>query len=138
MHNDQHDITLMSCVSGLNHQYFVKFYEMAIAYAFNALFKRYKIAAARPTIVRRVLYPRVVDKNVDVVLLRDSPPLGRKGDIVDVARGFANHRLIPHGIAVYATWENIDLAADPRNRGDHHKGSGKIVHYINDSAYSHW
>ncbi|KAK1938379.1 50S ribosomal protein L9 [Babesia divergens] len=105
---------------------------MAIAYAFNALFKRYKIAAARPTIVRRVLYPRVVDKNVDVVLLRDCPPLGRKGDIVDVARGFANHRLIPHGIAVYATWENIDLYADPRNRDDHHKGSGKIVQYIND------
>lgn len=50
---------------------------------------------------------------VPVVMLQDVRGLGKKGQIVEVKRGFARHNLVPKGLAVFATWENIDMYADP-------------------------
>lgn len=55
-----------------------------------------------------------VSSNIPVVLTTDVSGLGRKGEIVEVKRGFARNKLIPEGLAVYGTlWENIDAFADP-------------------------
>lgn len=51
---------------------------------------------------------------IPVVLIKDTPGLGNKGEIRHVKRGFARNVLIPEGAAVYGTvWENIDSFADP-------------------------
>eukprot|EP00928_Gymnodinium_smaydae_P087634 TRINITY_DN71876_c0_g1_i1.p2 TRINITY_DN71876_c0_g1~~TRINITY_DN71876_c0_g1_i1.p2 ORF type:complete len:284 (+),score=59.88 TRINITY_DN71876_c0_g1_i1:83-934(+) len=50
---------------------------------------------------------------VPVVLLETVRGVGRKGEIVKVKRGYARHRLVPNGLAVFGTWENIDMYADP-------------------------
>merc|ERR1711933_391927 len=55
-----------------------------------------------------------VSKDIPVVLLKDCPNLGVKGQIVQVRRGFARRVLVPSGVAVYGTlWENIDRFASP-------------------------
>lgn len=54
-----------------------------------------------------------VRQHVPVVLLRNVKGLGQKGMIIDVKRGYARHQLVPKGLAVFATWENIDFYADP-------------------------
>ncbi|KAK2198016.1 bifunctional Ribosomal protein L9 [Babesia duncani] len=78
---------------------------------FNKLFKRTKISFVKGTISRRVWYPRVVDKNINVILLEKSN-LGPRGKIIEVPRGYANYKLIPQGLAVVANWENVKLHAD--------------------------
>lgn len=103
-------------------------------FLFNTLVKRFKISATRATIARRVLYPRVVDKNVDVVLLRDVAPYGRSGEIKEVSRGLANHKLIPHGLAVYATWENIDNYASDGARKYQDKDTNVSIDREKDNA----
>jgi len=50
---------------------------------------------------------------VPVVMLESVPKLGRKGQIVSVKRGYARHHLVPKGLALFGTWENIDAYADP-------------------------
>jgi len=50
---------------------------------------------------------------VPVVLLEPVRGLGPKGKIVNVKRGYARHFLVPKGLAVFGTWENIDEFADP-------------------------
>ena len=51
---------------------------------------------------------------IPVVLTKDIPGLGSKGEILNVKRGFARNVLVPEGSAVYGTlWENIDAFADP-------------------------
>lgn len=55
-----------------------------------------------------------VAAKIPVVLVRDVPGLGVKGEIVEVKRGFARNVLVPKGDAVYGTiWQNIDAFADP-------------------------
>jgi len=55
-----------------------------------------------------------VAAKIPVVMLRDVPGVGVKGEIVDVKRGFARNVLVPKGDAVYGTvWQNIDEFADP-------------------------
>ncbi len=55
-----------------------------------------------------------VASHIPVVLIEDVSGLGRKGEIVEVKRGFARNKLVPEGLAVYGTlWENIDAFADP-------------------------
>ncbi len=43
---------------------------------------------------------------MEIILQEEVPALGREGDIVDVARGYANNYLIPKGMAVQATRGN--------------------------------
>mmetsp|Transcript_139226 Transcript_139226/g.445004 ORF Transcript_139226/g.445004 Transcript_139226/m.445004 type:complete len:282 (-) Transcript_139226:49-894(-) len=51
--------------------------------------------------------------SVPVVMLEQVRGLGKKGQIVSVKRGYARHHLVPKGLAVFGTWENIDAYADP-------------------------
>lgn len=46
-------------------------------------------------------------------MLKKVKGLGEKGEIVNVKRGYARHQLVPKGLAVFGTWENIDAYADP-------------------------
>lgn len=54
-----------------------------------------------------------VRQHVPVVLLESMRHLGKKGEIVHIKRGYARHFLVPKGLGVFATWENIDEYADP-------------------------
>merc|ERR1712194_457427 len=54
-----------------------------------------------------------IKQHVPVVMLRNMKGLGKQGQIVNVKRGYARHQLVPKGMAVFATWENIDQFADP-------------------------
>ncbi|KAG8457552.1 hypothetical protein KFE25_004188 [Diacronema lutheri] len=58
----------------------------------------------------QVRYARRRAKTVEVLLARDRPELGVRGDIVRVAPGFARHRLLPRGDAVRASLAD-DVAA---------------------------
>eukprot|EP00811_Abedinium_folium_P003966 NODE_13648_length_1154_cov_5.843233.p1 GENE.NODE_13648_length_1154_cov_5.843233~~NODE_13648_length_1154_cov_5.843233.p1 ORF type:complete len:308 (-),score=80.06 NODE_13648_length_1154_cov_5.843233:230-1078(-) len=53
-----------------------------------------------------------VKGSIPVVLLQTVRGLGQKGAIVSVRRGYARHNLVPKGLAVLGTWENIDEFAD--------------------------
>jgi large subunit ribosomal protein L9 len=44
---------------------------------------------------------------VEVILQEEVPALGREGDVVKVAPGYANNYLIPRGVAVMATRGNL-------------------------------
>lgn len=50
---------------------------------------------------------------IPVVLLQTLRGIGRKGQVVSVKRGYARHHLVPKGLALLGTWENIDEHADP-------------------------
>eukprot|EP00405_Crypthecodinium_cohnii_P018573 CAMPEP_0206464990 /NCGR_PEP_ID=MMETSP0324_2-20121206/27551_1 /ASSEMBLY_ACC=CAM_ASM_000836 /TAXON_ID=2866 /ORGANISM="Crypthecodinium cohnii, Strain Seligo" /LENGTH=296 /DNA_ID=CAMNT_0053937739 /DNA_START=50 /DNA_END=940 /DNA_ORIENTATION=+ len=54
-----------------------------------------------------------IKAHVPVVLLDNVKGLGKSGQIVHVKRGYARHFLVPKGLAVFGTWENIDAYADP-------------------------
>ena len=42
-----------------------------------------------------------------VILLEELPGRGGEGDVIDVARGYANNYLLPKGIAILATKGNL-------------------------------
>jgi len=54
-----------------------------------------------------------VKGSIPVVLLTSVQGIGRKGQVVSVKRGYARHHLVPKGLALLGTWENIDEYADP-------------------------
>lgn len=58
-------------------------------------------------------YHVFVHGQIPVVLKETIRGLGRRGQIVHVKRGYARHHLVPKGLAVLGTWENIDEFADP-------------------------
>ena len=45
-----------------------------------------------------------------LILNSDVTKLGRKGDIVDVAKGYARNYLLPKNLAIVATDSNISIA----------------------------
>lgn len=45
-----------------------------------------------------------------LILNADVKSLGRKGDVVDVAKGYARNYLIPKKLAIKATSNNLKLA----------------------------
>ena len=51
-----------------------------------------------------------------IILKQDIHDLGLEGDIVDVARGYARNYLIPKGIALEATAQNIKLTEMQREK----------------------
>ncbi|MEY2405063.1 MAG: large subunit ribosomal protein [Acidimicrobiaceae bacterium] len=53
-----------------------------------------------------------------VILRADVDDVGKKGDIVDVADGFARNYLVPKGYALKATNGNIEQAASMRRARD--------------------
>lgn len=56
---------------------------------------------SRATALGRRCYRKMATrKTVEVLLARDRPGLGVRGDVVNVAPGFARHRLVPSGAAV--------------------------------------
>jgi large subunit ribosomal protein L9 len=55
---------------------------------------------------------------VKVILRADVSDVGNKGDIVDVADGFARNYLVPKGLALRATDGNVQQAASMRRSRD--------------------
>ena len=45
-----------------------------------------------------------------LILNSDIKPLGRKGDVVDVAKGYARNYLLPKKLAIVATANNLEFA----------------------------
>jgi len=54
-----------------------------------------------------------VHQQIPVVMLQTVRGVGKKGQVVSVKRGYARHHLVPKGLALLGTWENIDEFADP-------------------------
>ena len=50
-----------------------------------------------------------------VILLEELPGRGGEGDVIEVARGFANNYLLRNGIAVKATTGNLKQLEQRRN-----------------------
>jgi large subunit ribosomal protein L9 len=55
---------------------------------------------------------------VKVILRADVDDVGKKGDIIDVANGFARNYLVPKGLALRATDGNVQQAASMRRSRD--------------------
>jgi len=55
---------------------------------------------------------------VKVILRADVDDVGKKGDIVDVAAGFARNYLVPKGLALKATDGNVQQAAAMKRARD--------------------
>jgi large subunit ribosomal protein L9 len=55
---------------------------------------------------------------VKVILRSDVSDVGKKGDIIEVADGFARNYLVPKGFALKATNGNIEQAASMRRARD--------------------
>jgi large subunit ribosomal protein L9 len=49
-----------------------------------------------------------------VILLKDVPSLGRMGDVREVKEGYAQHFLLPRGLAAPATTANLQSLQDTR------------------------
>ncbi|SVD53561.1 uncharacterized protein METZ01_LOCUS406415, partial [marine metagenome] len=49
---------------------------------------------------------------MDVILLKDMDNLGTAGDIVKVKPGFARNYLVPRGIALRASKQNLAIAEE--------------------------
>ena len=57
-------------------------------------------------------------KNVEILLRDNVTDLGKVGDVVLVRPGYARNYLLPMGLAIHATQENIRLMARRRARQD--------------------
>ncbi|KAL8272505.1 hypothetical protein Esti_003628 [Eimeria stiedai] len=68
----------------------------------------FAVSLVNPTIQRGVLYPRVPQPYMLIVLQRSVPGLGKEGELRFVRRGFFRHVLAKQGTALPATWQNID------------------------------
>ena len=53
-----------------------------------------------------------------IILRADVPTVGKKGDILDVADGYARNYLVPHGLAIKASKGASDQAASMRRSRD--------------------
>ena len=62
--------------------------------------------------------PKAARKVVKVLLVQDVYKLGRAGDVKEVARGYARNFLIPQGLAVVATPENLRMVEKIRARAE--------------------
>ena len=53
---------------------------------------------------------------MEVILLKDVEKLGLRGEVVDVARGYARNYLLPRGLAYEATPGNLKRIAQEKGR----------------------
>jgi len=51
-----------------------------------------------------------------LILNSDIKSLGRKGDVVDVAKGYARNYLLPKKLAIVATANNLEFAKIARKK----------------------
>lgn len=58
-------------------------------------------------------------RNVRVILTEDLPNVGRSGELVKVRPGFARNFLIPRGLAVIATTDNVSKLEHDRRVAEH-------------------
>ena len=61
-----------------------------------------------------------------VILLKDVPTLGRAGDVREVKEGYAQHYLLPRGLAAPATVSNIHSLEVTRKTEQHREA--RILH----------
>ena len=52
---------------------------------------------------------------MDVILLKDVDSLGTAGDVVKVKPGFARNYLVPRGIALRASKQNLAIAKERKS-----------------------
>lgn len=57
--------------------------------------------------------------NLEILLLKDVPKLGRKGVIVKVKAGYGRNYLIPYRLAALATKENLRLMEIEKKKDNH-------------------
>ena len=51
-----------------------------------------------------------------VIFLEDVKAKGKKGDVKEVAEGYANNFLIPRGLAIPATSNNMNMLANEKRK----------------------
>ena len=56
-----------------------------------------------------------------LILNSDVQSLGRKGDVVDVAKGYARNYLLPKKLAIVATANNLEFAQKLHNENERRK-----------------
>ncbi len=59
-----------------------------------------------------------------VILLKDVPSLGRSGDVREVKEGYAQHFLLPRGLAAPATTANLQNLQDSRRAAQQREARG--------------
>lgn len=67
-------------------------------------------------------------KNVEILLRDRVDHLGKVGDVVNVAAGYARNYLLPKGLAIQATPENVRLMARKRAKVDAEEAAQRIEH----------
>ncbi|QDU68890.1 50S ribosomal protein L9 [Engelhardtia mirabilis] len=73
-------------------------------------------------------------KNVEILLRENVRNLGKVGDVVKVAPGYARNYLLPHGYAIQATPENVRALERRRQRLDAEEAqrAAKIEAVVNE------
>ena len=66
-----------------------------------------------------------------LILNSDVAKLGRKGDIVDVAKGYARNYLLPKNLAIVATDSNILIAEKIQEK----RIAEKVLNEVNKNIY---
>ncbi|CBZ54765.1 putative ribosomal protein L9, N-terminal domain protein [Neospora caninum Liverpool] len=70
--------------------------------------RSFAISHINPSISKGKVHYRVPNPYIPVLLLQSVPGLGKRGELKQVRRGTLRLSLAPKGIAVVATWQNID------------------------------
>ena len=66
-----------------------------------------------------------------LILNSDVAKLGRKGDIVDVAKGYARNYLLPKNLAIVATDSNILIAEKIQEKRTNASQKQATLHFVN-------
>ncbi|PFH37069.1 ribosomal protein L9, N-terminal domain-containing protein [Besnoitia besnoiti] len=70
--------------------------------------RTFAISHLNPSISKGKVHYRVPNPFIPVLLRQSVPGLGKRGELKQVRRGTLRHFLAPKGLAVVATWQNID------------------------------
>lgn len=64
---------------------------------------------------------------MELLLIKDVPEFGKKGDVVRVRDGFGRNFLLPRNLAILATRKNQDFFADQKARSEIRKAKEKAA-----------